>query len=85
MYEFIWPSANVCTTNLEPPLRSHCLLQSLLLQSFGSDFQLYPLVLLTLECFWLALEQMLHESQLRPEDPQELLDHQESRFMTEVK
>lgn len=44
------------TTNLDPPLRSHFLFQSLLLQSFGSDFQLYPLILLTLECFWLTLE-----------------------------
>lgn len=69
----------MCTTNLGPPLRSHFLFQSLLLQSFGSDFQLYPLILLTLQCFWLTLEQILHKRQLRPEDLQELLDHQETR------
>lgn len=75
----------MCTTNLDPPLRSHFLFQSLLLQSFGSDFQLDPLILLTLECFWLTLEQMLHKGQLGSEDLQELLDHQETRFVTEVR
>lgn len=37
------------TTNLDPPLRSHFLFQSLVLQSFGSGFQLYPLIFLTPE------------------------------------
>lgn len=58
----------MCMTNLDPPLTSYFLFQSLLLQSFSSDFQLYPLILLTPERFWLTLEQMLHKSQLRPED-----------------
>ncbi len=69
----------MCTTNLDPPLRSHFLFQSLLLQSFASEFHLYPLILLTPECFWLTLEQMLHEGQLRPEDLQKPLDHRETR------
>ena len=73
----------MCTTNLEPPLRSHFLIQSLVLQSLGSDFQLYPFILLTPERFWLALEQMLHKGQLRPEDLQELLDHPETKSEVE--
>lgn len=78
MYESVWPAA-ICTTNLDPPLRSHFVFQSLVQQSFGSDFQLYPLILLTPECFWLTLEKMLHKGQLRPEDLQELLEYQETR------
>lgn len=72
------PHQQMCTTNLDPPLRSHFLFQGLLLQSFGSDFQLYPLILLTPQRFWLTLEQILHERQLGPEDLQEPLDHQET-------
>lgn len=67
------------TTNLYPPLSSHFLFQSQLLQSFESDFQLYPSILLIHKCFWVALEQNLHERQLRPKDLQEPLDHQETR------
>lgn len=67
-------------TNLEPPLRSHFLVQSLLLQSLGPDFQLYPLILLTLQGFWLVLEKMLCKSQLGREDLQEPLNHQKTRF-----
>lgn len=69
------------TTNLDPPLSSHLVLQSLVLQSFGSDFQLDTLILLTLECLWLTLEQMLHKGQLRCEDLQKLLDQEETRLM----
>lgn len=64
-------------SNLQPPLSSDFLSQSLLLQRSGSDFQLKPLILLTLEWFWFTLEQTLHKSQVRPEDPQELLDQRE--------
>lgn len=75
----------MCTTNLEFPLKNHFLLQSLLLQGFGPDFQLQALVLLAPESFWLTLEEMLHKGQLRPEDLQEPLNRQEGRFMREVK
>lgn len=70
-------------SNLQPPLSSDFLSQSLLLQRSGSDFQLKPLILLTLEWFWFTLEQTLHKSQVRPEDPQELLDQRETGFKTE--
>lgn len=73
------------TTNLYPPLRSHFLFQGQLLQSLESDLQLYHSILLTRECLWVALEQILHERQLRPEDLQEPLDHQESRGGTIAK
>lgn len=52
--------------------------ETLLLQSFGSDFQLYPLVLLTPQRFRLTVVQILYKCQLRTEDLQELLDHQET-------
>ena len=72
-----WPSASVRCTDLQPLQRSCLPPQSLVLQSFGPDVQLQPLSLLTPEHFWLTPEQMLNKRQLRPEDLQEFLFHQE--------
>lgn len=60
-------------TNLEPLIRSHFLLQSLLLACFSPDFQLHPFILLTFECIGFPLEQILKERQLGAEDLQEFL------------
>lgn len=64
---------------------NHLLVQNPLLQTSGSDLQLSPLGLQAHQRFGLSLEQILHQSQLRVQDMQELLERQEISVVSTLK